>query len=113
MEELFLKILEYLKMDDEIPADEFFDYYSKVTDELMKNYQDYSHEHCLKSHFVVSTLAQNAATRGARKGPAVKKYRKVQEKCSFWGDAIKLRLTKEGMTNKEIDEALAALGEGL
>ena len=98
-------------MDEEISFEEFSGFYNQVLKELMEKYQDMSQDDCLKSRFIMSTVAQNAAARGARKGPQVKKYRKIQEKCAFWSDAIQHRLIKEGMSKKDLEEAMAKLGE--
>ena len=41
-----------------------------------------------------------------RKDKNSKKYRKINDKCRFWVDAITYKLTKElGYTNDMIDEA--------
>ena len=44
-----------------------------------------------------------------RKDENRKKFTKMGEKSAFWENAIKLRLTKEGMSESELDEKVDAL----
>ena len=109
IEELFDKMTEFINMDKEIPTEEFAEYYKKVIDYLMKSYQDMSTDDLIKAKGITSVIASNAKLRAARKNEDRKKFTKMGDKSSFWEEAIKLRLTKEGLSAADIDEKVAAL----
>ncbi|NLF79600.1 MAG: hypothetical protein GX572_00245 [Clostridia bacterium] len=109
MEELFNKMSEYVKMTEELPLSEFHAYYQSVIDYLMKNYQDMSADDLVKAKGITMIMAGNAKTRARRKDENRKKYDKIAEKAEFWESAIKLRLTKDGLSAAELDEKVEAL----
>ena len=109
MEELFAKMSEFIKMDEEIPTKEFTKYYQAVIGYLMESYQDMSTDDLIKAQGITSIMASNAQMRAARKDENRKKYSKMGDKSAFWEKAIKLRLTNEGMSAEEVDEKVAAL----
>lgn len=106
MENYLEKMKEYLKMDSEIPFQEFTDYYNQVTGYLQDNYDSMENGNLFSAKYILSILSSNAHSRAARKGPDSKKYKKMGEKASFWSKAINFRLIKSGMSQQEIDEAL-------
>lgn len=110
MEELFAKLREYLKMEDEIPFAEFSAYYRDVLDEFMANYKEYDKEALLKAEAITTVVAANAIDRGKAKDANAKKYKKIAEKLSFWAEAIELRLDKEhGMAKNAVDQEIDKL----
>ena len=109
MEELFAKMGEYIKMEDELPLPEFQEYYQSVIDYLMKNYQDMDTDQLIKAKGITMIVANNAKARAARKDANRKKFSKMGEKCAFWEGAIKMRLVKEGMSEQDIDAKVDAL----
>lgn len=111
MENLIAKMTEYLHMDTEIEFVEFTDYYRQVTDYLNLNYDSMSKDELLKAKFILTIVTANSGSRAQRKGTNAKKYKKMQEKTSFWGNAINFRLLKEGMTQKEIDEQVEKISQ--
>lgn len=109
MEELFAKMAEYVKMEEQLPFDEFQTYYQSVIDFLLKSYQDLSADELVKAKGITMIMANNAKTRARLKDGNRKKFLKMGEKASFWEDAIKHRLIKEGMSAAEVDEKVEAL----
>lgn len=109
MKELFTKMGEYTKMEEELSIGEFHAYYQSVIDYLMKSYQDMTTDELVQAKGITMIMASNAKARAMRKDENRKKFAKIGEKSSFWEDAIKVRLTKEGMSAEELDEKVEAL----
>jgi hypothetical protein len=109
MEELYAKMAEYVKMEEQLPFAEFQTYYQSVIDYLMKSYQDMGTEDLIKAKGVTMIMANNAKARARLKDANRKKFLKIGEKSAFWEDAIKHRLIKEGMDATELDEKVEAL----
>lgn len=105
------KMNEYLNMDTEIPFEEFTAYYAQVMDQLKENYEKMENEDLLKVKFILSIISTNGTMRAQRKGSNSKKYKKISEKATFWGDAINLRLLKSGMSQEEIDQSMNNMTE--
>jgi len=111
MEELYLKMREYIKMTEELPFDEFADYFRKTMDFLQMSYQDLTTEELLQAKGICDIISANAKARAMKKDANYKKFKKMDEKADFWQAAIEARLTKDGMTKKEISEKEDALWE--
>jgi hypothetical protein len=111
MEELYGKMQEYLQMDTEIPFQEFTAYYNKVIEYLRSSFEKLEQEEKIKAKYIVSIVESNSAARAQRKGSEMKKYKKMQEKMAFWDSAIIYNLTKAGMSQQEIDDALRQLNQ--
>ncbi|MGI6712453.1 MAG: hypothetical protein ACOX4L_06985 [Bacillota bacterium] len=112
MEEYFIKLKDYLKMDTEIPYDEFAVYYQSYLDFLNKKYSDLNKDELIKGRFICSVLQANSHERSRRKDKYAKKYKKIAEKTQFWAGSMKFRLQKEeGMTDLEIEQANEKLHE--
>jgi len=111
VEELYTKMQEYLGMDTEISFQEFEEYYRKVLNYLNSNFAQMSREEKIKGKFVVAIVESNSLARARRKGPEMKKYKKMQEKMAFWREAIVYNLKKDGMTEREIDEEVEKLNQ--
>lgn len=111
MEELYGKMQEYLRMDTEIPYQEFNEYYKKVIDYLVSNFAKMEQEEKIKAKYILSIVESNSVARARRKGPEMKKHKKIQEKTSFWSSAIIYNLTKAGMSQQEIDDAIQKLNQ--
>lgn len=109
MESMLAKMREYLKMDSEIPFAEFRDYYEQVTGYLQANYDGMEKEELFAAKFILDIVSSNSKGRAMRKGPEVKKYKKMGEKTAFWSEAIEFRLKKDGMSKQDIDAAVAAI----
>ena len=109
MEELFAKMAEYVKMEEPLPFEQFQTYYQSVIDYLMKYYQDMETDDLIKAKGVTMIMANNAKSRAHLKDENRKKFIKIGEKSTFWEDAIKHRLIKEGMSATEVDEKVEAL----
>ena len=109
MEELYNKMLEYTKMTEELPFEEFSSFYQDMMSLLQKDYQDLNTEELIKAKGILAITSVNALTRAAKKDSNKKKFQKMAEKAKFWQEAIKTRLVKDGLTTQEIDEKTAAL----
>ena len=113
MEELFAKIREYVNMDTEISTGEFLEYYKKVIDKLVKDFEQLTDDELFQAKMIASIMSANAATRSKRKNADAKKFKKIQEKSKFWADAIEYRLKKSGLSEGDITERSAALEKAL
>ena len=113
MENFFAKMKEYLHMDTEISFAEFNDYYQQVMDYLKANYETLEKDDSIKAKFILMILASNSAARAQRKGPEMKKYKKINEKTRFWADAINFRLIQSGLSQSEIDQALDEINKAI
>ena len=111
MEELYSKMQEYLGMDTEISYQEFNEYYNKVMNYLVSNFEKMEQEEKIKAKYILSIVDNNSVARAQRKGPEMKKYKKIQEKTAFWSGAIVFNLNKAGMSQQEIDEAIQKLNQ--
>lgn len=109
IDELYNKMGEYTKMEEELPFPEFQNFYQCLMDYLMKNYQDMSQEDLLKAKGMTMIVAANAQLRASHKDEYRKKFSKMAEKGKFWEDAIALNLTKSGMTRDEIDAKISEM----
>ena len=111
MESLLTKMREYLKMDSEIPFEEFKDYYGQNMNYLQTNYDGMNNDELFTAKYILDIVSSNGESRALRKGPESKKYKKMGEKAAFWSDAIEFRLKKEGMSKQDIDTAVAKIGQ--
>jgi len=68
-----------------------------------------SREQLFQAKYILQIVASNAIARSQRKSEYSKKYRKMGEKANFWSSAINFRLQKEGLSQAEIDQAVAAV----
>lgn len=113
METYFGQLKEYLKMDTEIPYEEFERYYQEFINFLNDKFQDLNQEELLKGRYISSILQTNSWERSKRKNSYAKKYKKIADKTHFWSDAINHRLLKEGMTQAEIDQSDEEFGNSI
>ncbi len=109
MENLFGKMKEYVKMDTEISTEEFLEYYKKVMDKLQSDFESLTEEELFQAKIVTSIMSGNASTRQKRKDGDAKKFKKIQEKSSFWTKAIDYKLKKSGLSEQEIEERTGAI----
>ncbi len=104
MEAITAKLKEYLAMDHELEFGEFNAYYNEVIKELNDHYSEYDGDALLTMRYVLSTMAVNAQAWSMRKDKNSKKYKKINDKCRFWFDAIGYKLEKElGYTKEQIE----------
>lgn len=109
MEELYQKMVEYTQMTEELPFDEFAEYFHKVMDFLQLSYQDLATEDLIKAKGICDIISANARARAMKKDTNRKKFMKMDEKSDFWQAAIEARLVKQGMGKEEIAEKEEAL----
>ena len=111
MEGLLTKMREYLQMETEIPFEEFKYYYEQVIDYLQANYDAMTDEELFTAKYILDIVGSNSNSRALRKGRESKRYKKISEKTSFWSEAIGFRLKKAGMSQHDIDAAVAKIGQ--
>ncbi|MBQ9993055.1 MAG: hypothetical protein IJP33_06485 [Firmicutes bacterium] len=104
METLYNKMGEFIKMEDLLPADEFFAYYKDVIAYLQEKYQDENQENLIKLKAICAIVYQNAFARAKMDIKNRNKFRKIGDKCQFWANAIELRLVKEGLSADEQEQ---------
>jgi hypothetical protein len=109
LQQLYDKMVEYTKMTDELPFSEFNEYYQKVMAFLQKDYQELGQDELITVKGICTIMFMNAQARSMKKDENRKKFHKIAEKCNFWQDAIKSRLHKEGLSDKEITDREEAL----
>lgn len=103
LQKLHEKMQEYIKMTEDLPFPEFSQYYQDVMACLQKDYQDFSTENLIEAKGICSIIYANAQARSLNKDSNRKKFLKIAEKSNFWQNAIKARLLKEGLSEKEIN----------
>jgi hypothetical protein len=111
MAELYAQMREYVNMEDELPFPQFTAYYQELMACLQADYQDLASEELIQAQGCCGILANNAQMRATRKDPNKKKFAKMAEKATFWQDAIKTRLTKDGLSAEEQEQKLQGLWE--
>lgn len=111
LDELNAKMSEFVKMDTELPFDEFVSYYNDLMAFLQAEYGELDQEALVKSKGMCMVVAGNAKMRALRKDANRKKFAKMGEKAYFWEDAIARRLKKEGMSQQELDDKVGSLWE--
>lgn len=93
---------EYVRMEEEIAADEFQAYYQEVIEKLQKDFAELAEADLLRAKLITSIMAGNANTRQRRKDDNAKKFKKILTKSNFWADAIDYKLQKSGLSEEEI-----------
>lgn len=105
LDTLLEKLKEYLKMETEIPFEEFTEYYRTVMAELNQAFNDLDKDARIKALFICSIVQSNAESRAKGSKVNAKAFKKISAKCAFWTDAIKFNLGKEGMSPEDIEKA--------
>jgi hypothetical protein len=113
MEKFIAQMKDFLKMESELPYEEFTAYYQDFINFLNTDYQSLDQENLINAKFISSILHVNAEERGKGKGPNAKKFKKMSEKGKFWADAINYKLLKAGMTQEQIDKAYTDINEAM
>ncbi|UOF90643.1 hypothetical protein LSG31_22780 [Fodinisporobacter ferrooxydans] len=109
MEQYFEKMKEYLNMETEISFAEFRDYYNAFIEHLKGTYESLDQDQSIQALFVIYNLESNCEYRAKRKDSEAKKYKKMQASLNIWSAAMRLRLNKQGLSEKEISERLDAV----
>ncbi|MEG1501534.1 MAG: hypothetical protein RR396_06205 [Clostridiales bacterium] len=109
LEKLYQDMQEYIKMEEPLPFPEFNDYYKDVMAFLLSDYQELDQNQLMQTYGICGIISANAQVRAAEKDLNRKKFQKIAEKAKFWESAIKTRLKKEGLSDKEFDDQYASL----
>lgn len=113
MDKLLDKLKEYLKMEAEIPADEFSEYFRTLISQLNQTFNDLDRENRLTALYICSIVQSNADARAKESKATAKIFKKISAKCAFWTDAIKFNLGKDGMSPEEIEQATDAINTSI
>lgn len=113
MEQLFEQLRGYLNMDDEIPYEEFAEYYNNVISFLNENYENLSEEEIHKARYVMIILQSNCIDRASRKDKNMKKYKKMSEKTKLWSEATTYQLRRMGLNEKQINDVYVELNDSI
>ena len=107
--ELYARMKEYVKMEEELEFPIFAAYYQDVMNCLQADYQQLTADDLVRMQAICGIISANAQMRALKKDANRKKFQKMQEKSTFWQEAIKARLKKEGVS----EDDLAQKSEGL
>ena len=113
MDKLLEKLKEYLKMETEIPFEEFSEYYRSLIDELNRSFNDLDKDARVKALYICSIVQSNAEARAKESKATAKTFKKISTKCAFWTDAIKFNLGKDGMSPQEIEQATEEINSSI
>lgn len=113
MDKLLEKLKEYLKMETEIPFEEFSEYYRSLIDELNRTFNDLDKDARVKALYICSIVQSNAEARAKESKATAKTFKKISTKCAFWTDAIKFNLGKDGMSPQEIEQATEEINSSI
>lgn len=113
MEKLLEKLKEYLKMESEIPFEEFSEYYRNLISELNQTFNDLDQDARVKALYICSIVQSNADARTKASKVNAKAFKKMSAKCAFWTDAIKFNLGKDGMSAEDIERATEEINAGI
>jgi hypothetical protein len=109
MEQLFIQMKDYVKMEEELEFSLFTAYYQDVMNCLQADYQLLTSDELVQAQAICGTMGSNAKVRAAKKDENRKKFHKMQEKSDFWQEAIKARLKKEGLSDSELEQKMEGL----
>ncbi|OIJ16003.1 hypothetical protein BKP35_03195 [Anaerobacillus arseniciselenatis] len=105
MQDFYVKIHEYLNMDEEISFEEFDQYYKKVTKYFSEQTDDLEEDDIWKGLFIIENLMSNADNRAKEvKGSKQKKYKKMSDRSSLWAQNFAGRLYSKGYTEDQLNE---------
>jgi hypothetical protein len=113
MEALLLKLKGYLAMEEELPFEEFRQFYTELMSLLASEFDSMSNENRVRGRYVCQIVASNAQSRAGNSRVLAKKFKKISEKCTFWVEAIEYRLDKEGLSKKDIESMSEAVEKSM
>jgi len=113
MQELLTQLQEYLRMESDLPFPEFQEYFRKLIEELRTNFEAMSSEERIQARYICKIVGTNAQIRAGKSRLHMKQFRKINEKCQFWLEAIDFRLEKEGLSEQEIEDKMEQVAAGL
>jgi hypothetical protein len=105
VQELYVKIHEYLNMDEDISFEEFENFYKNVIKYFSDKSEELIEEDIWKGLFIIENLMSNADSRAKEvKGAKQKKYKKMSERSSLWAQNFAGRLYSKGYTEEQLNE---------
>ncbi|WP_416149579.1 hypothetical protein ACM26V_00855 [Salipaludibacillus sp. HK11] len=113
MNELYKQIHEYLKMEEEIPFDEFEKYYKKVIAHFNDDAEEFDEDALWKALFISENVMSNAEGRSkVEKGPKVKKkFAKMADRLKLWAQNFASRLGEMGYNQDQMNERFEKMFE--
>ncbi|WP_026689348.1 hypothetical protein [Alteribacter aurantiacus] len=105
MQELYKEIHTYLNMDEEIPFDQFDDFYKRVIDHFNDNADKFDEEDVWRALFISENVMSNADGRAKEeKGSRTKKYKKMAQRLKLWAQNFAGRLAQMGYNDEQMNE---------
>ncbi len=105
VQQLYVKIHEYLNMDEEISFAEFEQYYKSVIKFFGESSESLQEEDIWKGLFIIENLMSNAKSRASEsKGSQQKKYKKIVDRSTLWAQNFAARLYKLGYSEEQLNE---------
>ncbi|WP_096188499.1 hypothetical protein [Evansella halocellulosilytica] len=105
MDALYTQIQKYLNLGEEIPFEEFENYYKKVIDRFNEEADSFNEDELWKALFISENVMSNAESRAKEtKGSKSKKYKKMAQRLSLWAQNFTGRLGQMGYTKEEMNE---------
>jgi hypothetical protein len=112
VQELYVKIHEYLNMDEEISFEEFDQFYKTVIKYFGEKADVLVEEDIWKGLFTIENLMSNAKSRlKEEKGTKQKKFKKIVERSSLWAQNFAGKLYKLGYTEEQLNERFEQMFE--
>ncbi|MGJ9383312.1 hypothetical protein CR203_01730 [Salipaludibacillus neizhouensis] len=112
MEELYKQIQVYLKMEEEIPFDEFENYYKKIIKTFNEQADQFAEEDVWKALFISENVMSNAEDRSKQeKGQKAKKFAKMSQRLTLWAKNFAGRLGELGYNEEQLNERFEKMFE--
>lgn len=112
MNELYEQIHIYLKMEEEIPFDDFEKYYKKVINYFNDQADQFEEETLWKALFISENVMSNAEGRAnEEKGPKAKKYVKMSQRLKLWAQNFAGRLGRLGYNEDQMNDRFEKMFE--
>jgi hypothetical protein len=112
VEEMYKQIHIYLKMEEEIPFEEFETYYKKVINYFNDEAEQFNEETLWKALFISENVMSNAEGRSnEEKGAKAKKYAKMSQRLKLWAQNFAARLGELGYNEEQLNERFEKMFE--
>ncbi|WP_342394365.1 hypothetical protein [Salipaludibacillus daqingensis] len=109
---MYKQIHIYLKMEEEIPFDEFEKYYKKVIAYFNEKADQFDEETLWKALFISENVMSNAEGRSKEvKGQKAKKYLKMSQRLTLWAQNFAARLGNMGYNEEQMNERFEKMFE--
>ncbi|PYZ98552.1 hypothetical protein CR205_08190 [Alteribacter lacisalsi] len=113
MQELYKEIHTYLNMEEEIPFDQFDQYYKKVIDHFNDEADKFEEEDVWRGLFISENVMSNAQGRAKEEkgSKRAKKYKKMSQRLKLWAQNFAGRLRQMGYTDEQMNAKFESMFE--